>query len=60
MEKCSTETLKLFDTLTEYYFGTRYPDKRIKLAKECSYEFAKIILDKTKEILIWLQKKLKK
>jgi len=60
LKECSNETLKLFDILTEYYFGTRYPDKRIKLGKECSSEFAEIILNQTKEVLTWLLEKLKK
>lgn len=60
LSECSNETLKLFDILTEYYFGTRYPNKRIKLAKECSAEFAENILKNTKEVLLWLKKKLKK
>jgi HEPN domain-containing protein len=60
VRECSTETLNLFDTLTRYYFGTRYPDKRIKLEGQCSGEFAKTILAETKEVLAWLLKKLKK
>lgn len=60
LNECSDETLKLFDILTEYYFGTRYPDKRKKLSKECSYDFAKNILNETKEVLLWLRGKLKK
>lgn len=40
LKESTSETLKLFDILTEYYFGTRYPDKRAKLSKECSFQFA--------------------
>lgn len=57
---CSGEKLTLFDILTEYYFGTRYPDKRAKLSKECSPDFAKKTLNQTKEVLLWLREKLKK
>lgn len=60
LNEITDDTLKLFDTLTEYYFGTRYPDKRIKLAKECSLDFAQNSLNETKKVLLWLQEKLKK
>lgn len=55
---CNEEIIVLFNKLLLYYLGSRYPDKRMKLQKECSYVFVEDIINKTKEVFQWVKEKL--
>ena len=49
------ENYDLFDRLTKYYIGNRYPDFISKLAESVDETTAENILAKTKEAFAWLQ-----
>lgn len=48
-----------FDLLSQYYIESRYAEDRDMLAKSCSGPLTKNLLDKTGEMLAWLENKLK-
>lgn len=52
------EITVFFNKLILYYFGSRYPEKRARLQKECNYEFVHGIMNKTKEVFQWVKEKL--
>ena len=56
---CSENTQDLLRHLSLYYIETRYPDKRAELEAESTEEFAKDMLDRSKENVEWLKSMLK-
>lgn len=52
------ETKDLFEELNNIYINTRYPDEFELLENELNMEQTKIIIDKTKGIFKWLEKKI--
>ena len=50
----SEDTLKFFDALSSQYFANRYPDFANKPASQVSESEARLILEKTKEVFLWL------
>lgn len=58
IDECNEETIVLFNKLLLYYLGSRYPDKRARLQKECSYDFVENVINKTKEVFQWVKRKL--
>lgn len=59
LDECSKNNHDLFRRLSLYYIETRYPDKRAELESKCTEEYAKEMLDRTKEVMEWLKSKLK-
>jgi len=51
---------EFLENLNEVSISTRYPEELQKLLKEYGKERVKIILDKSREVLKWLKKELKK
>ncbi len=49
----------LLSTLTEFYIEARYPGDRAKLSTRCDGDFARTILDDTREMVVWLESQLK-
>ncbi len=59
LRDCDENTQDLFRHLSLFYIETRYPDKRIDLEAECTGEFAKDMLDRSKEAVEWLKNMLR-
>ena len=57
--ECSDEQKVLLSTLTEFYIEARYPGDRAKLSTRCDRDFARTILDDTREMVVWLESQLK-
>ncbi|MDR3121109.1 MAG: HEPN domain-containing protein [Clostridiales bacterium] len=49
------ENYELFDQLTKYYIGNRYPDFISKFTESVDKQTAENILTKTREVFTWLQ-----
>lgn len=54
------DTLKIMQELNQVFMSTRYPDEYEHLYKDLDQEKTRKILDKTKGVFTWLEKKLKK
>lgn len=52
-------TKDFFDLLSQYYLESRYAEDRDAMAKSCTGPLVKNLLNKTGEILAWLENKLK-
>jgi len=52
-------TKDFFDLLSQYYLESRYAEDRDVMAKSCTGPLTKNLLNRTGEILIWLENKLK-
>ena len=50
----SEDKLKFFDDLSSQYFANRYPDFTNKPGSQVSESEAGLILEKTKEVFLWL------
>jgi HEPN domain-containing protein len=59
LNELSIERKTFLATLSEYYIESRYPEDRASLAKMCTKEFAEKMLSETKEVLKWVESKLK-
>jgi len=53
-EQLSEEQVKLFDTLSQFYLRSRYPDYTSVLASLTTRETAQAIYEKSKEAFQWL------
>ena len=53
-EQLSEERAKLFDTLSQFYLRSRYPDYTSALASLTTRETAQAINEKSKEVFQWL------
>jgi len=53
------DTKDFFDLLSQYYLESRYAEDRDILAKNCTVLLTKNLLNKTGELLAWLENKLK-
>ena len=53
-EQLSEEREKLFDTLSQFYLRSRYPDYTSALASLATQETAQDIYEKSKEAFQWL------
>jgi len=53
-EQLSEERAKLFDTLSQFYLRSRYPDYTSALASLTTQETAQAIYEKSKEAFQWL------
>ena len=52
-------TKDFFDLLSQYYIESRYAEDRDTMVNRCNKPLTKNLLDKTGEILAWLENKLK-
>lgn len=57
--ECSDEQKVFLSTLTEFYIEARYPGDRAELSIRCDRDFARTILDGTREMVVWLRNQLK-
>ncbi len=56
VESLDDKGKKFLITLTRFAIETRYPDKKAKIAAQCSDEFVGNLLEQTREMITWLSK----
>lgn len=59
MPELDEATKDFFDLLSQYYIESRYAEDRETLARGCTGQLTKNVLERTGEILIWLESKLR-